>query len=188
MQSTSVNLLKGLREPRSEAAWQRFVDLYTPLIFYWARQKGLSPENSADVVQDVLSTLVAKLPTFEHDPTRRFRAWLKTITLNRVTDLYRLHRLQSLETMPDALSRITIADESDLFVEAEYRNVIVNRALDLLKPEFSDLTWQACWLQVTEDQKASAVAKQLNMSINAVYLAKSRVLARLRQELEGLLD
>ena len=188
MQSTSINLLKRIREHSSESAWQRFVDLYTPLIFYWARQKGLSTEDSSDIVQDVLATLVLKLPGFDYDPNRRFRAWLKTITLNRVTDLHRRQRLLSLQDDPDALTRITIADDSDLFVEAEYRNVIVNRALDLLKTEFHESTWQACWLQVMEDQKASAVAEQLNMPINAVYLAKSRVLARLRQELEGLLD
>ena len=86
------------------------------------------------------------------------------------------------------LTRVTLLSSAGLSPKTLTRNVIVNRALDLLKTEFHDSTWHACWLQVMEDQKASAVAEQLNMPINAVYLAKSRVLARLRQELEGLLD
>jgi RNA polymerase sigma-70 factor (ECF subfamily) len=188
MDDTSVNLLKRIGEHKSDSAWQRFVDLYTPLIFYWARGKGLSSDDASDIVQDVLSTLVLKLPEFQYDPNRRFRAWLKTITLNRVTDLHRRNQLLSLQSEPDGLSRITIADDADLFVEAEYHSVIVNRALDLLQAEFHESTWQAFRLQVLDDQKASAVAEQLNIPINAVYLAKSRVLARLRQELEGLLD
>lgn len=188
MHSTSINLLKRVREYRSESAWQRFVDLYTPLIFYWARGKGLSAEDASDIVQDVLSTLVLKLPEFEYDPNRRFRSWLKTMTLNRVTDLHRRNRLISLQSDLDGLSRITVADDADLFVEAEYRSVIVNRALDLLQTEFHASTWQAFQMQVMDDQKASIVAEQLNLPINAVYLAKSRILARLRQELDGLLD
>ena len=86
MDSTSVNLLKRLRETTADSAWQRFVELYTPPIFHWGREKGLSPDDSLDVVQDVLATLVVKLPEFQYDPNRRFRAWLKTVTVNRVTD------------------------------------------------------------------------------------------------------
>jgi RNA polymerase sigma-70 factor (ECF subfamily) len=140
MDDTSVNLLKRIGEQKSDSAWQRFVDLYTPLIFYWARQKGLSTDDASDIVQDVLSTLVLKLPEFQYDPNRRFRAWLKTITLNRVTDLHRRNQLLSLRSEPYGLSRITIADDADLFVEAEYRSVIVNRALDLLQTEFHEST------------------------------------------------
>ena len=188
MDSTSVNLLKRLRETTADSAWQRFVELYTPLIFHWGRQKGLSPDDSLDVVQDVLATLVVKLPEFQYDPSRRFRARLKTVTVNRVTDLYRGHRLNSIRADTDAINRLTVADDTDLFVETQYRSVIVNRALELLRPEFREQTWQACWLQVVEDQKAPEVAERLKMPVNAVYLAKSRILARLRQELDGLLD
>ena len=83
---------------------------------------------------------------------------------------------------------LIIVDDTDLFVESEYRSVIIHRALERLRSEFQTSTWQACWIQVVEEQKAPDVAKQLDMPLNAVYLAKSRVLARLRQELEGLLD
>ena len=80
MDSTSVSLLRRLREPDHDAAWQRFVDLYAPLIFHWAKNRGLNPTDAADLVQEVLVTLVAKLPEFEYDPTKRFRGWLRTVT------------------------------------------------------------------------------------------------------------
>jgi len=191
MNSTSANLLKRLREPQAESAWQRFVELYAPLIFYWARQKGLNADDASDLLQDVLTTLLTRLPEFQHDPDRRFRGWLRTITVNRVTDMHRRNAIRSLQTELDStavLNLLTQADSNDRFIESEYRAVVINGALDLLRSEFQPVTWQACWLQIVEGQPASAVASQLNIPLNSVYLAKSRVLARLRQELEGLMD
>lgn len=75
MNSPSANLLKRLREPHAESAWQRFVELYAPLIFYWARQKGLNADDAADLLQDVLATLLTKLPEFRHDPQSSI-SWL----------------------------------------------------------------------------------------------------------------
>ena len=188
MDSTSVNLLRRLREPKAEAAWERFVDLYAPLIFYWARQKGLNSTDAADLVQDVLTTLVVKLRDFEYDADRRFRGWLRTITVNRANDLYRRNSVRPEVGLDAVLQRMTIIDDSELFVQSEYRSMVVHRAFELLRSEFRDSTWQACWMQVVDGLKSSDVATQLNLPINAVYLAKSRVLARLREELEGLLD
>jgi len=191
MNSTSINLLDRLREPEAESAWQRFVELYAPLIFYWARQKGLNADDASDVLQDVLATLVTKLAEFQFDPNRRFRGWLRTITVNRVTDMHRRNAIRSWQTELDStavFNRLTQADSNDLFIESEYRSVVINRALDLLRSEFQPVTWQACWLQIVEGQRAQDVANHLNIPLNSVYLAKSRVLARLQQELEGLLD
>src|SRR2546423_12975097 len=83
MDTTSVSLLERLREPAQQDAWGRFVDLYTPLIYYWARRVGLPPEEAADLVQDVLTLLVQKLPEFQYDPQKSFRGWLRTLTLNK---------------------------------------------------------------------------------------------------------
>ncbi len=188
MESTSVNLLRRLQEPRAESAWQRFVELYGPLIFYWARRKGLGPEDSSDLLQDVLTTLVVKLPEFRYDPSQRFRGWLQTITLNRVSDMFRRKALRSKHIDADALEKLAAPDDADLFSESSYRSVIVHRALEMLRSEFNDATWQACWLQVVDGVSAPAVAERLRISLNSVYLAKSRVLNRLRQELDGLMD
>jgi RNA polymerase sigma-70 factor, ECF subfamily len=188
MNSTSVNLLKRLREPKPETAWERFGDLYAPLIFYWARQKGLTSTDAADLVQDVLATLVVKLRDFEYDSNRRFRCWLRTITVNRANDLYRRNSLRPEVGFDDVLQQMAVVDDTELFTESEYRSVVLNRALELLRSEFRETTWQAFWMQVAEGLKAADVAQQLELPLNAVYLAKSRLLARLRGELEGLLD
>lgn len=188
MDSTSVSLLRRLREPKGEVAWTRFVELYAPLIFYWARQKGLNVTDAADLVQDVLATLVVRLRDFQYDAEQRFRGWLRTITLNRAHDLYRRKAARQEVTDPAILEQLTVVDDTDLFMESEYRSLLVHRALQLLKSEFRDTTWQAGWLQVVEGLKASDVSIQLGLPLNSVYLAKSRLLARLREELDGLLD
>src|SRR6516225_8631890 len=83
MHTTSASLLERLRLPTDQAAWERFVQLYTPLLYYWARHLGLQPNAAADLVQDVLTALVQKLPEFVYDRDKSFRNWLRTLTLNR---------------------------------------------------------------------------------------------------------
>ncbi len=187
MDSTSVNLLRRLREPQAETAWQRFVELYAPLIFHWGRQQGLNATDATDLVQDVFVTLIEKLPEFEYDPNQRFRGWLRTIAVHRGSDLRRRQNIRPQTGFDDAIQRQPDT-AADLFVEEEYRCLLVYRALELLRTEFRETTWQAGWLQIVEAQKPLAVAQQLKLPLNAVYLAKSRILARLREELDGLLD
>jgi len=188
MESTSVSLLNRLRQPRADVAWQRFVELYAPLIFYWGRQKGLAPADASDLVQDVLSDLVVELRTFQYDPSRRFRGWLRTVAVNRATNMRR--RLDLAPQSVDAFSLSLLAenDDSDVLADSEYHCRIALRALELLKEEFEPTTWQAAWSQIAQGEKAPAVARSLGLSVNAVYVAKSRVLSRLRQELEGLIE
>jgi RNA polymerase sigma-70 factor (ECF subfamily) len=188
MDSTSINLLRRLQEPRAESAWQRFVDLYGPLIFYWGRRKGPGPEDAADLLQDVLATLVVKLPEFQYDRSQRFRGWLQTITVNRVTDLFRRRALRSVQPDVGFMHQIAAPDDSDLFLEVPYRSVIVRRALEMLRGEFNEATWQAYWLQVVDGLTAPVVADRLRITLNSTYLAKSSVLMRLREELQGLMD
>jgi RNA polymerase sigma-70 factor (ECF subfamily) len=188
MDSTSPSLLLRLRQPDQDAAWQRFVDLYAPLIFHWGRQQGLSAADAADLVQEVLAILVVKLPEFEYDPTRRFRGWLRTIAVNKARDFHRRESSRPLTGAEESIQTVAVAPAVDLFDEAEYRSFLVNRALDLMRSEFREETWQACWKQVAEGSKASDVARELGISLNMAYLAKSRVLGRLREELDGLMD
>ncbi len=75
-----------------------------------------------------------------------------------------------------------------LFEEAEYRRYLVRRALEIIQVEFQPSTWRACWECVVEGQPAAKVADKLGLSVDAVYIAKSRVIKRLRQELAGLVD
>ena len=188
MHSTSVSLLQRLRRPEEqEASWKRFVQLYTPLLFHWARKLGLSAEDAADLVQDVLMLLMQKLPEFEYNASRSFRGWLRTVTLNKWRDMRRLRRVRVTDADTD-LADEKEADAAAAFEEAEYRAHVVQQALALMQAEFQPETWKACWDYMIIGKPAAEVAKELGLTVNSVYLAKSRVLSRLREELAGLLD
>jgi RNA polymerase sigma-70 factor (ECF subfamily) len=188
MDTTSVSLLERLRQPAQQDAWTRFVDLYTPLIYYWARRAGLAPEEAADLVQDVLTVLVQKLPTFQYDPHQSFRGWLRTVTLNKWRENRRRRGVALAEAGETALAGVECPLAEDAFWQVEYQQQLVGRALKLMQAEFQENTWKACWECVVEGKPAADVARELGLSVASVYAAKSRVLRRLREELAGLLD
>jgi RNA polymerase sigma-70 factor (ECF subfamily) len=175
-------LIERLRDPSAQNAWERFVRLYTPLLLHWSRRVGLQEQDAADLVQDVLIILVQKLPEFHYQPGRSFRGWMRTVLMNRWRDLPRRGRSAPLE------SEIVMPPEADGLEESEYRLYVVGRALMLMAADFEPTTWQACWETVVGDRSAADVAAELGITVNAVYLAKSRVLVRLRRDLAGLLD
>ena len=188
MDSTSVSLLRRLHTDEKEIAWERFVELYAPLIYHWTLRAGLSGDDAADCVQNVLTVLVDQLPTFIYDPKQSYRAWLRTVTVNKCRDTLR-HNATVVQSAirlgpEDAVS----ADAVELFSDQEYHRSLVHRAMELMQTEFEPKTWQACWGQVVAGETSSVVAQRLGMTENAVYLAKSRVLRRLRDELDGLMD
>ena len=186
MYSTSSSLLERLRRPDAGEAWARFVRLYTPLLFHWARRAGLPRQDAADLVQDVLALLVRKMPAFRYDRRRSFRAWLRTVALNKWRE--RLRRGTPAVEGADALAELAAPDEMAAFEETEYRNHVVRQALHALRGEFPDRTWEAFRRYAVDGEDAVAVAASLGLHVGSVYAAKSRVLARLRAELEGLLD
>lgn len=187
MNSTPVSLLQRLRGSSDQDAWQRFVQLYAPLVYHCASRAGLGSEDVNDVVQEVLITLVRRMPGFDYDPTRSFRGWLRVITKNHIRN-----RLKSLAQRPqllDGQSLETLASPEDLiaFDDHEYQQHIVQRAMEIMQADFQPTTWKACWEHVVSDRPASEVAQELGITIGAVYAAKFRVLGRLRSELDGLL-
>jgi RNA polymerase sigma-70 factor (ECF subfamily) len=188
MNTTSLSLLERLRTPAEQEAWARFVKLYTPLLFHWARGVGLSAEEAGDLVQDVLTVLVQKLPDFSYDRQKSFRGWLRTVTLNKWREKKRKPGLPLAEVNPADLPGKPGWDSAAAFEEAEYCQYLVRRALDLMQSEFQPSTWKACWECVVKGRSAADVARELKLTTNAVYLAKSRVLRRLHKELAGLLD
>lgn len=188
METTSVNLLRRLKSSDDQSAWKRFTELYVPLIYYWGRQHGLSSDDASDLVQDVIGTLVIKLPKFEYDAQKRFRGWLHTVTLNRATDWQRRNQNRPNTGHSSFIERLPESSPRDLFDEVEYRSYLVERARRLVTVEFEPRTWDACWMYVTTNLSAEEVAAELGMTPNAVRVAKCRVLKRLREELDGLLD
>jgi RNA polymerase sigma-70 factor (ECF subfamily) len=176
--TTAVSLLAQLREPQSATAWRRFVDLYSPLLYRWVRRCGVQPADAADLIQEVLLAVYHHLPAFERRRRGSFRAWLRTIAVNKVRAVRR-------RQVPVALESELAADFAGW--DEEYAAGLLARVLELTEPEFEPLTWQAFRRVQFDGQPASAVAVELGVSRNAVYIARSRVLRRLREQVEHLL-
>ena len=188
MDSTSLSLLRRLRQSDEPDDWQRFVDLYAPLIFHWGRQQGLDGTDAADLVQEVMTILVTKLADFEYDPAHRFRGWLRTVAVNKARDFHRRKKTRPGTGHDETIDAIAVVNGVDLFEESEYRAFLANRALAIMKAEFPEHTWQACWRVVVEGEAVADVAVDLGVTENAIYVAKCRILRRLREELDGLLE
>jgi RNA polymerase sigma-70 factor (ECF subfamily) len=188
MDKTPASLLERLRRPDEESAWPRFVDLYTPLLYFWACRMGLQDADAADLVQDVFTVLLRKLPEFTYDQHKSFRSWLRTVTLNRWHDNERRKAAALRKAGPAGLDDVAVSDDAEALWEKEYRDHLVGRAAEVMKAEFQPATWQAFWSLVVEGKSGAEVADALGLSVDAVYAAKSRVLRRLRQELDGMLE
>lgn len=189
MNTTSLTLLERLTRGSNQEAWGRFVELYTPLLLAWCRRQGLSDADSADLMQTVFVTLYEKLPEFRYDPKRSFRAWLKTVLLNSWRNQTRKQRAGT----PGANGTLDpeLVEDTDPRLEldeAEYREHLVGHALRLIEANFEPTTARACWEFVVQGRSAQSVADELGITVNAVYLAKSRVLRHLRHELQWLID
>ncbi len=182
---TPASLLERLRDPADGAARDRFVALYTPLLFFWARRAGLQDADAADLVQEVLTSLLRKLPGFVYDRNRSFRGWLRTVVLNKWREI---RRRKIPSPLGDAAADLAAPDELAALEEQEYRRHLVHQALEALRDEFPATSWNAFWEHVMAGRPADEVAAALGLRVGTVYAAKSRVLSRLRRELDGLLD
>jgi RNA polymerase sigma-70 factor, ECF subfamily len=192
MPETPVSLLERLRLRPDPESWQRLVDLYAPLIRAWLPRYSLQPPDAEDLSQDVLTVLVRELPTFQHDlRPGSFRRWLRTITVNRLRNFWRSGKRRPV-TAGNVDFLLDQLEEPDSPLcrqwDEEHDRHVVSRLLELLEPEFEPSTWRAFRLLVLEGKPTAEVAAELNMSANAVRIAKSRVLTRFRQEAEGLLE
>lgn len=182
--ATSPSLLDRLRGPDRAAAWDRFARLYTPVLDRWAARLGVPAADRPDLLQDVFVSLLGALPAFTPDPGRSFRAWLYAVLANKWRDHARKRRPGPLA---DGSGGPAVPDPAAEYDEAEYRAVLVGRAARLIETDFRPEAWAAFRATAIDGRPAAEVAAELGMTANAVYLARARVLARLRQELAGLL-
>lgn len=200
MANTSVSLLERLQDrsrPDNES-WTRMVEIYSPLIRNWLGRSGLEGQDADDVVQEVLSVVFRRLPDFQrNERTGSFRAWLRTIAVNCLRDFWKARRRrkagaglgsgtdevqQMLEQLSDPASAL-----SELW-NREHDRHVTQYLMELIQPEFSASNWDAFVRVAVRGEPAKEVAADLEITLNAVYIARSRVLTRLRQEGRGIVD
>jgi RNA polymerase sigma-70 factor (ECF subfamily) len=177
-----------------ENAWKDLMNLYRPLIRGWLNRQGVPTRDLEDLGQEILLCVVKYLPTFQHSGhTGAFRSWLRTIVCSRTTDYW---RAADPGTQGDggssavaALLQIEDPDsELNRLWDEEHDRYLLDCLLDLVEEEFEPSTLQAFRRVALDGAAGAVVAGELGMSVAAVYGAKSRVLARIRQEAEGLID
>ena len=188
MYTTSGTLLERLRSRVDDGAWERFVVLYTPFLYHCGRRYGLDETDAADAVQDVFVQLLVKLPLFQMVQGGSFRGWLKTVLLNKCRERHRGRHDVTLGASADRFSGIVDDTGLEAWWESEYRQHLVSRALNIMRTDFEPATWQACWQHVVEERPVCDVARDLGLSTATVYTYCSRVLKRLRSELQELMD
>jgi RNA polymerase sigma factor (sigma-70 family) len=186
---TRASLLVQLRDGANDGAWREFATLYGPVIYGFARKRGLQDADAADLMQDVLRSVANSIGRLDYDRTRgTFRGWLFTITRNKVYNFLSARRIRpqgSGDTTTNYLlaSEPDTSDDSDA-LEMEFQRRLASIAMDRIKSEFQPNTWQAFWFAAVEGVSIAEVAQRLGMSAGAIYVAKSRVLARLKEEVD----
>ena len=189
--STSSSLLHRAVAQDAEA-WRRLSELYGPVVYGWVRAAGFKEHDAADIVQEVFRAVFSSLDRFRRDrPTDSFRGWLSTIAHRRACDHLRKRAGQPaaaggteaqamLQELPERLPEDGLPEDANSHAD------LIRRALELVRPEFAERTWQACMQTTVEGRRPADVAADLEMTVGAVYVARSRVLKRLKTELEGL--
>lgn len=189
---TRASLLVRLRDGQNHAAWHEFIELYSPMIYRFVRSRGLQDADSADLLQDVLRSVSGALGRLDYDRHQGgFRAWLFTITRNKLYTFLSRQQAQTraagysgdpqlIDQQPDRSQ--ALEDEW----EREYQRQLAAQAMETIRAEFEARTWQAFWLTAVDGLPAVEAGQKTGLSTGAVYVAKSRVLARLKAEVERL--
>jgi RNA polymerase sigma factor (sigma-70 family) len=189
---TRHSLILRLRDSTDETAWREFVALYEPLVYRLARGKGLQDSDARDVCQEVLIAVARVADRWDPEPRRgSFRGWLSRVTRNLLINFLtrreepgtgRTSMVELLEAQPKPDPSV-----SNLY-DVEFRRRLFHWAAEKVEKEFTPDTWQAFWRSAVGGEKPGKVALDLSMSIGAVYIARSRVMARLRKQIEQLGD
>jgi RNA polymerase sigma factor (sigma-70 family) len=188
---TRASLLVRLRDPRDEAAWREFVDLYGPLVYGYARKRGLQDADAADLGQDVLTAVAGAVGRLDYDPRRgSFRNWLFKVVWRKLAN-WRAARGNRARGSGDTatqqlLEQCPVPEAEEAGWEAEWRKRAFAWACAQVRPTVSDVTWQAFCRTALDGRPGKQVAAELGLSVAAVYRARSRVLARLKELVQSV--
>jgi RNA polymerase sigma factor (sigma-70 family) len=189
---TRPSLLVRIRDAHDAESWELFVELYTPLVLRYCRLRGLQDADAADVTQEVMAQVARSMHSFQYSPERgRFRDWLGTVTRRKVNRfleaLYAAGSGIGGDDAADALANVA-AVESDAEWTAEFNAEILRVALERVRPQFGPTTWQAFTSVWLENKTAAATASAMDTTLQAVYVAKAKVLKRLEEEVIELAE
>lgn len=190
--STSQTLLQRVQQ-HQPAAWERFSQLYGPLVYRWCATAGLQPQDAADVMQEVFQAVFLGISRFQSQSAgQSLRGWLWTITRNKTSDHFRRRqkepRAAGGSVGQNLLDRVQQLPETDGEPLEAIVGELSHRALTLIQSDFEATTWQAFWAIAVEGLSPADAAARVGVTTAAAYKAKSRVLNRLRHELDGLLE
>lgn len=181
--------LEGVKQ-LDPSQWSRLVETFGPIVYRWCRLSGVPESDSADVVQEVFSSVARGIAGFERKKeTGSFRSWLATITRNRVRDHFRKAAVrEQAEGGTEAFERLQQqADSLEDSIDGDSINTpLVSQVLKSVEAEFETTTWQAFWMTTVDDKPASLVAETTGLSVASVYQSKSRILRRLRMVMSEL--
>lgn len=188
---TRASLLVQIRDGTNQHAWHEFMQLYGPLVYSFARKRGLQDADAADMMQDVMRSVASAIGRLDYDRRQgSFRGWLFTITRNKIFNFLSSRRNKAQGSGDSAMHQVLQshpeAEDGVADWEVEYQRRLASLAMERVKSEFQENTWQAFWLTAVDGIPAGDAAQQLGMSPGAVYVAKSRVLARLKHEVEQM--
>jgi RNA polymerase sigma-70 factor (ECF subfamily) len=189
--ATRASLLVRLRDPRDGAAWAEFVDLYVPVLYAYARRQGLQDADAADLAQEVLAAVAGAVGGLDYDPGRgTFRGWLFTLVRRKLSNWRRGRRSRPCASGAAAtqqlLEECPAPEDIEAAWEAEWRRGLFAWACDQVRRDFSDSSWQAFWRTAIDGQPGKEVAADLGLSVAAVYLARGRIVARLKQLVQSV--
>ena len=187
---TSAHLISRIRDGRDASAWGRFVYVYEPLVLGVCRKHGLQQADAADVVQDVFAAVARAMPRFRYDTARgSFRSWLVKVTRSKLASYFQKQCRRVVTIASESVGRLADYDEQPEMERDESldeRWSLFDRVRAEIRPEFRPKTWTAFWLTVMQGFTNEDVAEYLGISVQAVYIAKSRVLKRLRARVREL--
>ena len=190
---TRPSLLVRIKDPRDREAWDQFVDIYAPLVYQMARRRGLQDADAADLTQDVLRSVSGAVGRLDYDRRKgTFRSWLYTVTRNALNSFFdsqrRVPRGSGDSAVQEWLEGRPAEDEESAAWDREYQQRLLAYAAELVRPCFEESTWKAFWQTAVEGAPGKDVARKLGMTIGAVYIARSRVLCRIKEQIHQLLD
>jgi RNA polymerase sigma-70 factor (ECF subfamily) len=193
---TRPSLLLRIRDSADTEAWRQFADLYARVIYGYCRRRGLQDADAADVTQEVLAQVARSIRSFEYSPERgRFRGWLGAVTHSKIERFRRTASRSDGGATTESAARASDPPIEDVESDGadpewidEFNAEVLRAAMERVRPEFEPQTWRAFELTWLENRTPQDAAREIGCRIHAIYVSKSRVLSRLRDEVAAIAE